>query len=160
MNKLLVLTIITNCLLIIGCSTNNESIYLTPVTSATLSAYEKINTPVKSKLDAVITALLAIQTTRVVNIGDPTIVYVEKMEIAEAYKKVGRDELLGSLPKGKQVWLVIFEGEWQMIFPMPNEQGVTPPLSPPKHGCMFSIIDSDDGGSFGGGGISCQANIK
>jgi hypothetical protein len=73
MRNLLILLAISVCLLSLGCSSNDESVYFTPVTTATIAAYGKVSFPVKNKLDAIILARKLIQTSRFVSIGEPQI---------------------------------------------------------------------------------------
>src|SRR5512138_1577676 len=136
MRNLLILLVISVCLLSMGCSTNDEAVYLTPVTEATLSAYGKIGAPVKNKLDAVIVARIWMQGSRMGSAGEPQVVYVERISLAEANQEIGWISTASyNHPENVRVWLVIFEGEWQLVFPMPDEQGVMPTLEPPSHGC-------------------------
>ena len=160
MRNLLILLVMSVGLLSMGCSTTKESVYLTPVTEATLSAY-KVGAPVTSKLDAVIVARIWMEGLRKVSVGDPQVVYAEKISLAEANQKIGWiSTTSGNQPEGSKVWLVIFEGEWQLMFPIPDEQGVMPTLEPPSHGCEFSLFAADDGGSIAGGDITCPSEIK
>lgn len=55
----------------------------------------------------------------------------------------------------KQVWLVLFEGEWQEIVPpAPGHPVLTP--EPPTHGCVYVIIDQNDVDSIEGGTMNCS----
>jgi hypothetical protein len=144
MRNLLILLVMSVCLLSTGCSTNDESIYLTPVTDATLSAYGTVGVPVKTKLDAVIVARINMQGPRIASVGDPQVIYAEQISLAEASQKLGYNPAAFH-PDNMRVWLVIFESEWQLVFPMPDEQGVFPTSEPPSHGCKFSLIRASDG---------------
>ena len=158
MRKLLFLLVVNACLLLlISCATfNNESIYLTPVTYETLTTYGNVGSPVKNKLDAVIVAQIWMQGSRIGSVGDTQVVYAEQINLLDAYKKIGwGEQLLNNRPKDKKVWLVIFEGEWQLMFPVPDEHGNTSPLPPPFHGCQFSLFAADNGEPIGGGDVAC-----
>jgi hypothetical protein len=161
MRNLLILLAISVCLLSLGCSSNDESVYFTPVTTATIAAYGKVSFPVKNKLDAIILARKLIQTSRFVSIGEPQVVYVEKIRPAEADLKIGPGpSFIDRLPKNAMVWLVIFEGEWQLAFPVPNAQGMIPTLAPPFHGCEYCLFDADNGDPITIGGFTCPSEAN
>ena len=157
MRNLLIFPVIIACLLSSGCSTTDESVHLTPVTQATISAY-KNNPPVDNKLDAVILARISILGSRIIPVGEPQPVYAEQMSLEEAGQKINWDTPT-FLPVNMIVWLVIFEGEWQFEFPM-YENGVVPTLEPPYHGCQFSIVSANDGQHVTYGEVTCPSKIK
>ncbi len=160
MRNSLILLVISACLLAMGCSASEESVYLTPVSAATLSAYEyKSGAPVKNKLDAVIIARIYMQDWRIGSVGDPQVIYAEQIRYEEVYQKVGR-RVTDDLPKDTMVWLVIFEGEWQLIFPIPNEQGIIDTPEPPYHGCAFYLFAANGEGRITGGTITCPPKVK
>ena len=143
-----------------GCSASEESVYLTPVSAATLSAYEyKSGAPIKNKLDAVIIARIHMQGWRIGSVGDPQVIYAEQIRSEEVYQKFGL-RAADDLPKDTMVWLVIFEGEWQLIFPMPDEQGIVSTSEPPYHGCAFYLFAVNGEGPSTGGDIPCTSKVK
>ena len=160
MRNSLILLVISVCLLSMGCSASEKSVYLTPVSAATLSAYKyKSGASVKNKLDAVIIARIHMQGWRIGSVGDPQVIYAEQIKPEEVYQKVGW-RAADSLPKDTMVWLVIFEGEWQLIFPMPDEQGIVSTSEPPYHGCMFYLFAANGEGPSTGGDITCPPKVK
>ncbi len=158
MRNSLILLVISACLLSMGCSASEESVYLTPVSAATLSTY-KIGAPVKNKLDAVIFARIHMQDWRIGSVGDPQVIYAEQIRSEEVYQKLGR-RAADDFPKNTMVWLVIFEGEWQLIFPMPDEQGIVSTSEPPYHGCAFYLFAANGEGPTTGGTIPCPPKVK
>ena len=75
----------------------------------------------------------------------PRVVAVEELALAEARRRmtcagVSTDE---DRAVDTPVWLVIFEGEWQ-IFPPDPLHTITP--APPSHGCVNVILDANDSG--------------
>jgi hypothetical protein len=121
MRNLLILLAISVCLLSLGCSSNDESVYFTPVTTATIAAYGKVSFPVKNKLDAIILARKLIQTSRFVSIGEPQVVYVEKIRPAEADLKIGPGpSFIDRLPKMQWFGLLSSKESGNLHFPYPT----------------------------------------
>ena len=162
-SRIIKLIAVNICLLLIsGCATyNNNYDYLTPVSFETIAAYEKVGSPIKNRLDAVINAQISMQGSRLGFVGNPQVVYAEKINFKEAIKRVkAGDQFLSQHPVDKKVWLVIFEGELQWIFPMPDDQGIVPTSAHPYHGCMYSINGADGGGASIVGDVSCEAKLE
>ena len=140
--------IVTALILIMGCSpfsgqgaATEDTAYLTPIPKETLQAYQ-FDTPVRSKMDAVIAARLSLDTTRLSYTDEPKVVLAEEMSFEDARRRVAQPGFLNvinteEIPGDTQVWLVLFEGNWQMTGPAPEEP-ITP--EPPTHGCVYIII--------------------
>jgi hypothetical protein len=142
------ITILTAAILMVGCSTfakqgtaTEDTAYLTPIPRETLDAYQW-DTPVRNKMDAVIAARLSLDTTRLEYTEEPKVVLAEEMRFDDARRRVAQPGFLNvinteEIPGDANVWLVLFEGDWQMTGP-PPEEPVTP--EPPSHGCVYIII--------------------
>lgn len=140
--------IVIAAILLTGCSTfagqgsaTEDTAYLTKIPQETLSAYQ-FDTPIRNKMDAVIAARLSLDTTRLEHTEEPNVVYVEEMRFEDARRRVAQPGFLNvinteEIPGDTKVWLVLFEGDWRMTGP-PPEEPVTP--GPPTHGCVYIII--------------------
>lgn len=82
------------------------------------------------------------------------IVSVEKMSLEEAYSNTAQAGVIHDeyKPKDMLVWLVVFEGDYQIIQPDP-EHTLTPP--PPVHGCSFVILDPENSSGSEIGTMEC-----
>ena len=85
----------------------------------------------------------------------PQVKSVKQLRLIEARQRVAQP---GSYPyedrpDDTEVWLVVFEGAWQIIPPDPKHT-VTP--SPPVHGCTYVMLQATDGGRLEVGGIECE----
>jgi hypothetical protein len=78
----------------------------------------------------------------------------EEVVLEDALKRVGLPGSHSSddRPGDTVVWLVIFEGEWQVFLPNP-EHTFTPP--PPNHGCVYVSMDAKDSALYYVGGFDC-----
>ena len=127
---------------IASCSVIKEDAsYLTQIPQATILAYRS-DMPITSKLDAAIDAQAFVQTSRIEYEDLPRVILVEKSSLDEAYRKLsqfreGNDVALDR-PGKTEVWLVILEGDWRIVPPVPDRVYTPEPLSP---GCLFVIID-------------------
>ena len=96
-------------------------------------------------MDAVIVARLSLDTTRLEYTEEPKVVFAEEMRLEDALKRIAQPGFLRVLNTYEdksgdtKVWLVLFEGDWQMTGPAPEEP-VTP--GSPTHGCVYIIIDA------------------
>ena len=154
-----VVPIVIAAILLTGCSTfagqgaaTEDTAYMTPIPKETLQAYQW-DTPVRNKMDAVILARLSLDTTRLSYMETPKVLSVEEMSLADARKRVAQPGVFKTYEEGSgdaKVWLVLFEGDWQMTGgPLPDpdpEHPETP--GPPSHGCVYVII-ALDGSSHG-----------
>ena len=144
--------------LLLGCSTlagqdsaTEDTAYLTPVPRETLQAYQ-FDTPIRNKMEAVIAARLSLDTTRLEYTEELKVVLAEEMSFEDASRRVAQPGFLHvinteEIPGDTKVWLVLFEGDWQMTGPAPEEPA-TP--VPPTHGCVYFIIALDNShGEFG-----------
>jgi hypothetical protein len=130
-----------------------DTAFLTPVPQETLLAY-RYDTPITNKLQAVISARANLLSTRLHYDTPPGIVSVEKLNLESALKKLERPGVYDydDRPGDTVVWLVIFEGEWQIIPPDPLHT-YTP--SAPSHRCVFALVDALDAGRSRIGTIDC-----
>ena len=117
--------------------------YLTAVPEATLMAFRS-DSPIRNKLQAVIAARVNLESTRLRFSEPPQVVSVDALSLEEAHQRVAQPRITTyeDRPGDTPVWLVIFEGDWQ-VFPPDPFHTVTPP--PPVHGCTYVIIDQNDG---------------
>ncbi|HLE91825.1 MAG TPA: hypothetical protein VI753_11805 [Anaerolineales bacterium] len=159
-----IVPIVIAAILLMGCSTfagqgtaTENTAYLTPISRETLQAYHW-DTPVRNKMDAVIQARLSLDTTRLSYTEEPQVVLAEEMRCQDALKRVAQPGVIKTYEERSgdaKVWLVLFEGDWQISGPPPDpEHPVTP--GPPTHGCVYVIIDPN-GGCYGEiGTIGCS----
>lgn len=146
--------------LVIGCSSFNvpsgakdDTSYLTPVSTQTLERF-RFDAPIKNKTEAAIAAQLILSSTRLRPNANPQIVSVEELALAEARRRVARAGVFVNedRPADTPVWLIVFEGEWQ-VFPPDPSHTITP--APPSHGCVYVMLDGNDPGRSEVGGIEC-----
>ena len=140
-------------LVLSGCASPVDTAYLTPIPQATLFAYNK-GTPVENKLQAVIAARLFLFTTRMEFAEPPSVVSVESIPLEYALSQTKKPGATTNddRPGNTNVWLVIFEGNYQIIPPDP-EHIFTPEA--PLHGCAYVIVDPNTIGRNEGGSIAC-----
>jgi hypothetical protein len=139
-----------------GCNavfqTGEDTSYLTPIPEETLWAYENGET-IDSKLEAVILALRDLYTTRIHFAGPPRAIFVEKTSYGDAMQRVEKSAEQNLVDK--QVWLVVFQGEYQIVPP-----GENPTPKANAEGCAFAIV-SAAGGQFPSlgriGTVSCES---
>jgi hypothetical protein len=76
------------------------------------------------------------------------------MTLAEAQKKTTPPgvESFNDIPANTPVWLIIFEGEWQLHPPFPEQ---TATLPAPFHGCQFVWFTVNGNGYSATGNIDC-----
>ena len=141
--------------LLTACTSHNDTTYLTPIPQATWQAYQR-GSPVNNKLEAVIAARASFYF-HLQAVTEPITLFAEKMTLEDAYTSVlhqlGNDP--DSRPKNMRVWIVLFEGDWQVLGPPPAEES-TPAPDLPFHGCVFVLIDPTNGGDFAQGSAPCK----
>jgi hypothetical protein len=123
-------------------TTTEDITYLTPIPESTLAAYDW-QAPIENKLQAVVAGLAKLGTTRLQYASTPKVISVEKISLEEAHRRTDQIGVIENeiRPAAMLVWLVVFEGEYQIIPPDP-EHTITPPS--PAHGCSFVIMDPND----------------
>ena len=149
-----IVPIVIAAILLMGCSTfagqgtaTENTAYLTPISRETLQAYQW-DTPVRNKMDAVILARLSLDTTRLSFTEEPKVVLAEKMRLEDARKHIVQPGVINTYEDTSgdaKVWLVIFEGDWEITSGplLDSEHPVIPGTpGPPSHGCVFVIIGS------------------
>ena len=145
---------------VIGCSSSgvlNEArestSYLTPLSTQTLEAFRS-DSPIKNKTEAVIAARVTLRYTRLRSSADPQVVSVEELALAEARRRVARAGVFVNedRPADTPVWLIVFEGEWQ-VFPPDPSHTITP--APPSHGCVYVMLNANDPGRSEVGSMEC-----
>jgi hypothetical protein len=99
--------------------------------------------PVKSKLQAVIAAQIALGATRLHYAQPPQAIFVEQVASPEGQRRI---RSIDARPAA-DAWLVIFEGDYQIIGPaMPaTPSAATPTPIPYVHGCVFVLLSAVDG---------------
>jgi hypothetical protein len=100
-----------------------------------------------------------IGTTRLEVLGDMQIRLAQRLMRVDADLFLDRPaERVGSgAPENEDVWLVIFEGDYQVAAPGPTSADSP---EPPVHGCIFAIFNVRDGGYARAGARPCdQINI-
>jgi hypothetical protein len=137
-----------------GCSVAEDTTYLTPIPKATLSAINW-EEPITSKLQAVIVARAMLDTTRLHYTEEPQVVSAEELRLEDAQKRIARPggDASEERPGDTKVWLIIFEGDWQVIPPDPDHT-ITP--DPPSHGCVFAILDANESARTEIGTMRCD----
>ena len=127
--------------------------FRTPISESTLRAYRS-GTPIANKVQAVIAARSLASTLQMENLEVPEVISVERLTLAEAKKKVEQPGVGSSedIPQDSPVWLVVFEGAWQVHPHIPQET-LTPP--PPFHGCQYVWIAERNNGYAETGPIDC-----
>ncbi len=157
MKTLLVLVVTTLGLLSVGCSVTEDTVYRTPIPIETLSAYKE-GAPINNRLDAVIVGQRILWSSRISYVDEIEVVFVEQMSLTQALKRIERTGPNWTKLSGdSKVWLVVFEGEWQLLFPPPSASDLHPTLEPPYHGCRYSLFTANDGSYLAGGGILCPS---
>jgi hypothetical protein len=137
-------------LALVGCAGGADPGPLfTPVTQATLDAFQ-YGQPIARADQAVVAARLALGTTRIHFAAPPWPISVESMTYAEARQRLERPGHARH-PDSMAVWLVIFEGDYQIVGPM--EQ---PTPGAEGRRCAYALIRDRDGGSLQMGTIDCD----
>ena len=108
-------------------------------------------------MDAVIHARLSLDTTRLSSTEEPKVVLAEEMRLEDAGRRVARrgSPVYEGRPADTKVWLVLFEGDWQVTGPPPDPEHPITPESP-SHGCVYVIIDVNQGGQGEIGTTECS----
>jgi hypothetical protein len=125
-------------MLMAACGASEDTTYLTPIPQSTLSAYREVY-PIETQLEAVIAARAHLGASRAQFVEEPKVLLVEQMTLAEADKRIAPSGPSVIQPSQGEtpVWLIIFEGDWQ-VFPPDPSHTVTPP--PPRHGCSYVVV--------------------
>ncbi|HLE91826.1 MAG TPA: hypothetical protein VI753_11810 [Anaerolineales bacterium] len=151
--------LLTGCLVLAGQGAETEdTAYLTPIPRETLQAYQ-FGSPVRNKMEAVIAARRSLDNDIYMYYTEqPAVLSVEEMRLEDALKCVTQAGVINTSEErlgDKQVWLVLFEGEWQVIVPSaPGHPVVTP--EPPSHECVYIIINQNDSSNSEGGTMECR----
>ena len=129
-----------------------DTLYLTPMPQSTLDA-AIITALITTKLQAVIAARRELGTTRLEFSAPPSVLSIEKMNLADAYRAAGFTQPSASDLSGEtSAWLIIFEGDFRIVPPDPMHT-FTP--GAPGHGCAAVIIVANGGVSGGAGTLTC-----
>jgi hypothetical protein len=152
----LTVVILSFAVSLVDCSRSTASedkAYLTPIPEATLAAY-RAGSPIRSKLQAVIAARISVRATRLRYTEPLKVVMAEELKLEDAHKRVAQPGVYTyeDRPSDTAVWLVILEGDWQVLPPDPLHT-VTP--LPPSHGCAYVMLDANDSGRTEIGGVEC-----
>ena len=128
--------------------------YHSPIPAATLAAFQS-GVPIENPTQALVAAQLYLGTTRLYAMGEILPYDAQSVRYAEALActtQPGTTDYT-SHPEDARVWLVLFEGQWQIesLF-----QDTTPVA--PQPGCVYVILNAQDGSGMGAGGIrECAA---
>jgi hypothetical protein len=127
----------------------------TSIPEATLPAYRP-GSPVGNQQVAVSAARVSLQQSRLRYIHTPKVVSVEQLKLEDARKRVAQPGVIVSEDRlgDTMVWLVIFEGEWQIV---PPDPGHTATPAPSTHGCVYVIMNASDGGRTEVSGVACAS---
>jgi len=127
----------------------------TSIPEATLPAYRH-GSPIANQQVAMSAARLSLEQSRLRYINTPKVVFVEQLKLEDAHKRVAQPGVIVSedRPGDTMVWLVIFEGEWQIV---PPDPGHTATPAPSTHGCMYVMMNASDGGRAEVGGVACAS---
>lgn len=139
-----------------GCSNTThvpteDTTYLTPIPMETMEAYRE-GQPLTSKLQAAIAGQAGVNQSRLRSTIPARAVLAEKTSLSEAYKRVEQPGtyIYEERPGSTEVWFVLLEGKWQVTPPDPRL-----PVTPrePGLGCVFVILDAQEGRPFRVGGL-------
>jgi hypothetical protein len=140
--------IVVATILFIGCSastgqgtTTEDTAHLTPIPKETLHAYQ-FGSPIDDRSEAVTVAWLSLDTTRLSYTETPKVLLAEEARFEDARRQVAQTPFFRmtsaeEIPGDTKVWLVLFEGDWQLTGPPPED---TVTLEPPSHACVYVII--------------------
>ncbi len=135
-----------------GCASREDTSYLTPIPEATLKAHRS-GSPIRTKLEAVIAGRSQLLITRLIQLDTPAVVSAEEMSFEQANWQIGRNNPpYPFYPRETRVWLVLFEGDWQVMPPNPTN---TVPLPPPYHGCVCTVLAAAGGEPISTGDTPC-----
>ena len=142
---------LVNCL--ISTETPESNVYLTPIPKSTWEAYRE-KRPLNTKYDAVLEATQYIYYSRMTfTQSPPRVVFAEEMTLVDAKNLIPKDpgEVYSyeDRPDDTKVWLVIFEGSWQIAPPDGD-------LLPLESGCIYTIIDANQMSHNQGRTAKCQ----
>lgn len=151
MVKFILILFLSAAVLGSGCVTTTERDKLAPTAEPTRAELQMGNAII-SELHAVLAARSAIGISRLHLLGEPRAALVEQMTLARAQILAGKPTNAGTDPTlATQVWFVVLEADYQIFPPGP---GATP--LPQRHGCVYAILNSQDGKPLQvGGEIPC-----
>ena len=135
-----------------GCSAPRALAPSAPVPEATSGPFH-LGSAVTTKAQAVTVGNLLLQNPLFKWIGSPRPVLVEEMTYADAVKAVGVGEPnYDRWPADTMVWLVIFQGQWQLTPLDPNNPSPAPVT---YEGCLLSMLAAQDGSMVSLGDAVC-----
>ncbi len=140
-----ILLILSGLLLLAGdlsiTSTLEDDSYLTPIPEKTRRAYN-VRTPITNKLQAAIAGQALVNTGHFNFISTPIVRSVEEMTLAEARKRLA-DTSADDRPPDTKVWLVVMQGDVQIIPPpSPYYQTMTPTPWIIRDSCGFVVLEA------------------
>jgi len=133
--------------------------YLTPIPRSTFEAYRDTQ-HIANRLDAVIAARKKLEEPHLRYVGEPHVILAERMLLSEArrlFPETWTDAPENHLPD-PQVWLVVFEGDWQIDSPPEAERTQTPGL--PFHACTYALFENPAGGPSALGNRVCPPSLE
>ena len=152
--------LVWGAVLVASCSTvtyqpeqASAALFNSPIPEATLQAY-RFGGPIQDARTAIIAAHVSLLSTRLRYAQVPQVKSVEQMRLTDARKRVEQPGGYSheDRPGDTSVWLVMFEGEWQVV---PPGHDLTP--QPLTHGCVFVMLNASDGGRGEVGGVQCTS---
>jgi len=110
--------------------------------------------PITNQQEAISAALDNLKKSRLHYQSVPKVVSAEKKKAKDARKQFKEEGITVCERRSDDtmVWVVLFEGEWQIIPPNPSHTETPPPFT---QGCVYVIMDASDGGEAEVGGIDC-----
>ncbi len=120
-----------------------------PIPAATLTAFQP-GLPIEEPAQAFVAAQVYLGATRLHALGEILPYAAQRMDYAEARARTTQPGVTDTTAPSEDasVWLVLFQGQWQVDPPV---QGSTP--ATPEPGCVYVILSAKDGSGQGAGGI-------
>lgn len=140
-------------ILVVGCSAQRDTSYVTPIPESTLSV-DRSGSSAETRLAAeAIGAQLLEAQTGFTWIEPPQTVVAVEMNYADANKQIGMNEPQYDLwPKETRVWLVVFKGRWDLV-PLDPSQANPPPVT--YEGCLIILFTAKDASLISAGDAVC-----
>ncbi|RUA16307.1 MAG: hypothetical protein DSY55_04395 [Clostridia bacterium] len=142
-----------------GCTTLGKQavetkLVLTATPKIPLPGYH-LGPPIQNQQEAISAALANLEQSRLHYQRISKVISAEKMRAGHARRQLKEKGVTAFEGRAKDimVWVVLFEGAWQIIPPNPSHAETPPPLT---HGCVYVIMNASDGGNAEVGGFECS----
>jgi len=130
-----------------------DTSYLTPITQPTLEAYAS-DAPITTRLQAVIEAQRHLGKPHFQPNDALYVLYTESISRLTARQKLEQTEIAAlqeSSGETDEIWLVVFEGDWQV-----NPPGALASTTPVTfHGCNYVILEMTPNSGVEISGVAC-----